>query len=167
MKLFLKILFFILAMLITVGEIKSSTVINLSQEATAYLFQQTESNVVSVLFENSWLKKEKVVSYRELGTVIEGNAAKGGANLIDDIAVHGNSLKSMRPTWGYKLYSNKDVFLKNGITSKPIPQQRYTKAFMYDKYMVPVKQFPNRLDAWNWEYQQNLIKRGLLNRNMH
>jgi hypothetical protein len=34
-------------MLITVGEVKSSTVINLSKETTATIFQQIESNVVS------------------------------------------------------------------------------------------------------------------------
>lgn len=38
---------------------------------------------------------------------------------------------------------------------------------MSDKYMVPVKQFPNRLDAWKWEFQQNQILRGPLNKNMH
>ena len=33
--------------------------------------------------------------------------------------------------------------------------------------MAPVKQFPNRLKAWQWEYQQNQILRGPLNKNMH
>jgi len=27
--------------------------------------------------------------------------------------------------------------------------------------------FPNRLEAWKWEYQQNKTLRGLLNLNMH
>ena len=38
--------------------------------------------------------------------------------------VHGNSLRSMRPTWGYKLYSGDGTFLKNGITSKVVPESR-------------------------------------------
>lgn len=33
--------------------------------------------------------------------------------------------------------------------------------------MAPVKQFPNRLKAWQKEYQQNQILRGPLNKNMH
>ncbi|MFV0340592.1 MAG: hypothetical protein ACK5MA_08230 [Parachlamydiaceae bacterium] len=80
--------------------------------------------------------------------------------------VHGNSLQSQKPTWGYKLYSNDEVFLKNGITSNPIPETRYTKSYMKDKYMIKI-QFPNRAAAYQWEYQQNLILRGPLNLNMH
>ena len=96
-----------------------------------------------------------------------GKVAKGSASVIEQAAVHGNSLKSLKPTWGYKLYSQDGTFLKNGITSKLVPETRYTKAFMSDKFMVPVKQFPNRLGAWQWEFQQNQILRGLLNLNMH
>lgn len=95
------------------------------------------------------------------------DAAKTGVNAVEQVAVHGNSLKSLRPTWGYKLYSADGTFLKNGITSKLIPETRYTKAFMSDKYMVPFKQFPNRLEAFQWEFQQNQILRGPLNLNMH
>ena len=80
--------------------------------------------------------------------------------------LHGNSLDNPAPTWGYKLYSNDGTFLKNGITSKPIPESRYTKSFMSDKYMIK-QLFPNRRAAYNWEYQQNSIKRGPLNKNMH
>ena len=80
---------------------------------------------------------------------------------------HGNSLKSLIPTWGYKLYSADGIFLKNGITSKVIPEARYSKAFMLDKKMVPFKQFSNRLEAYQWEFGQNQIIRGPLNRNMH
>ena len=98
--------------------------------------------------------------------IVEG-AAKGGANAIEQVAVHGNSLKSLKPTWGYKLYSADGTFLKNGITSKLVPQSRYTRAFMSDKIMVPIEQFPNRLGAWQWEFQQNQILRGPLNLNMH
>jgi len=93
--------------------------------------------------------------------------AKGGTNFVEQVAVHGNSLQSMRPTWGYKLYSTDGTFLKNGITSQIIPQKRYTQKFMFDKTMKPIKQFPNRLDAWQWELEQNLILRGPLNLNLH
>lgn len=94
-------------------------------------------------------------------------AAKGSANVIEQAAVHGNSLKSLKPTWGYKLYSTDGTFLKNGITSKLIPEARYTKSFMLDKKMVDPILFPNRAAAWEWEFQQNLIQRGPLNLNMH
>jgi hypothetical protein len=94
-------------------------------------------------------------------------AAKTGAEVIEQTAVHGNSLLSTKPTWGYKLFSQDGTFLKNGITNKVIPQSRYTKAFMSDKYMVPVQQFPNRLGAYQWEFGQNQILRGRLNLNMH
>ncbi|HSU28159.1 MAG TPA: DUF6443 domain-containing protein [Chitinophagaceae bacterium] len=100
-----------------------------------------------------------------LGTA--GTAAKTGTTVIEEGAVHGNSLKSLRTTWGYKLYSSDGTFLKNGITSKLIPESRYTKAFMLDKKMIPFKQFSNRLEAYQWEFQQNQILRGPLNFNMH
>lgn len=68
---------------------------------------------------------------------------------------------------GYKLYDkNTGEFLKNGITSAIKAESRYTKTFMSDKYMRSFP-FPNRLEAWQWEYQQNLIQRGSLNLNMH
>jgi len=76
--------------------------------------------------------------------------------------VHGNSLKSLKPTWGYKLYEKDGVFLKNGITSNIIPESRYTKTFMSNKYME-VKIFPNRLEAYKWEYKENLANPGPLN----
>ncbi len=91
-------------------------------------------------------------------------AARGGAI---NAAVHGNSLKSTKPTWGYKLYSNDGTFLKNGITSKLVPESRYPKSFMSDKFMQEKILFPNHKAAWNWEYKQNLIQRGPLNLNMH
>jgi len=95
------------------------------------------------------------------------NATKESITTIEKVAVHGNSLKSLKPTWGYKLFSEDGTFLKNGITSKLVPQSRYTRVFMKGKYLEPFKQFPNRLEAWQWEYQQNLIQRGPLNLNMH
>jgi hypothetical protein len=95
------------------------------------------------------------------------NAAKTSATVIEEAAVHGNSLKSLKPTWGYKLYSNDGTFLKNGITNKLIPETRYTKAFMSDKQMIEPILFPNRAAAYQWEFQQNQILRGPLNLNMH
>jgi RHS repeat-associated protein len=86
---------------------------------------------------------------------------------LDEVVVHGNSLKSQKPTWGYKLFDSDGNFLKNGITSKPIPEMRYTKTFMGNKYMDFKVQFPTRIEAYQWEYQQNLIQRGPLNLNMH
>lgn len=38
---------------------------------------------------------------------------------------------------------------------------------MEDKRMIDPILFPNRQAAWDWEYQQNLIQRGPLNKNMH
>ncbi|WP_083195907.1 FG-GAP-like repeat-containing protein [Flavobacterium piscis] len=86
---------------------------------------------------------------------------------LQEVVVHGNSLKSLRPTWGYKLYTNEGVFLKNGITSKLIPESRYSKSFMQSHYMETAPIFSNRLEAYQWEYQQNIIQRGPLNLNMH
>ena len=80
--------------------------------------------------------------------------------------IHGNSLKNPAPTWGYKLYSNDGTFLKNGITSKPVAESRYPKWYMSDKYMIK-QLFPNRRAAYEWEYKQNTIQRGPLNKNMH
>ncbi|MBP2832839.1 hypothetical protein J8281_11640 [Aquimarina sp. U1-2] len=80
--------------------------------------------------------------------------------------VHGNSLASKRPTWGYKLYLNDGTFLKNGITSAAKAEARYTKSFMSDKYMKKVL-FPNRKKAYDWEFLQNTIDRGPWNKNMH
>ena len=88
------------------------------------------------------------------------------ATIAENVAVHGNSLKSLKPTWGYKLFAEDGAFLKNGITSKVLPEARYTKTFMSDKYMEKIL-FPNRLTAYQWEAEQNLILRGPLNFNAH
>ena len=84
MKLLLKILFFIIAMIITVEDCTSSTVINLSQETTTYQFQQEESNICSFVFENYsekyCFKEEKVVTCSERGKERETIVAKGGTS---------------------------------------------------------------------------------------
>ncbi|MFZ4930157.1 hypothetical protein [Chryseobacterium sp. Mn2064] len=85
---------------------------------------------------------------------------------IEQVAVHGNSLNSTKPTWGYKLFSEDGNFLKNGITSQAKAESRYTKKFMADKYMEK-QLFPNRRTAYEWEAQQNKILKGPLNKNNH
>lgn len=59
-----------------------------------------------------------------------------------------------------------ELFLKNGITSKPVAESHYPKWYMSDKYMIK-QLFPNRRAAYEWEYKQNTIQRGSLNKNMH
>ena len=85
MKLFLKILFFILTMtIITVGETKSSAVVTILQERTSYSFIQ-KSQFGAVLFEkhnvNYCLNEENVIAYSEQGVSKNIDVAKGGANL--------------------------------------------------------------------------------------
>lgn len=94
------------------------------------------------------------------------NKAKNGVDVVEQTAVHGNSLNSTRPTWGYKLYSEDGTFLKNGITSQAKAESRYTKSFMADKYMEK-QLFPNRRAAYNWEAAENKILKGPLNKNNH
>ncbi len=94
------------------------------------------------------------------------NSLKFSASAADNVAVHGNSLRSQRSTWGYKLYENDGTFLKNGITSQIVAEKRYTRSFMEGKHMVK-RLFPNRLEAYKWEYGQNQILRGPLNLNDH
>jgi hypothetical protein len=86
---------------------------------------------------------------------------------IPRLRVHGNSLASKRPTWGYKLHTTDGTFLKNGITSAVRAESRYTKAFMSDKIMLEKTLFPNRIETYKWEFMQNTIQRGPLNLNMH
>ena len=109
----------------------------------------------------------KLLAKEGVEQVTKKAAAKGGVNAVEQVAVHGNSLKSLRPTWGYKLYSQDGTFLKNGITSAVKAESRYTRAFMSDKVMLEKTLFPNRAAAYQWEFQQNQILRGPLNLNMH
>ena len=119
---------------------------------------------------SQWTNPELVATGLSAGILGMKGMTRGGVKtntlVVEDVAVHGNSLKSMRPTWGYKLYSNDGTFLKNGITSRLIPEKRYTKIFMSDKYMETIK-FSNRIDAYNWEFNQNITGRGPLNFNNH
>ena len=129
---------------------------NVIESSFLEMFTSTQKSAQILIDENMALLREAMQAGKVEGT-----------NFVEQVVVHGNSLKSTRPTWGYKLYSNEGTFLKNGITSKIVPETRYTKSFMLDKNMNERFLFPNRLDAWNWELQQNLILRGPLNKNLH
>ena len=59
----------------------------------------------------------------------------------------------------YTDYPRVDVTL---IVAKSCDLQWY----MSDKYMTK-ELFPNRRAAYEWEYKQNTIQRGPLNKNMH
>lgn len=107
-----------------------------------------------------------------LGTILAGGtfSHRGSTSqsiipktILEPKPVHGNSLESLRPTWGYRLYlRSDDTFLKNGITSQTKAQSRYTKAYMSDKYME-VQLFCNRRQARIWEIEQNTVNPGPLN----
>ncbi len=129
----------------------------------------SETEVAQVAFDNSLKAQANVTS--EMNTAAVIGKTKASADLPNtiklEVKIHGNSLNSPKATWGYKLFSDDGKFLKTGITSRINPEARYTKAFMADKIMVPVRLFPNRYQAYFWEYQQNLIQRGPLNLNMH
>jgi hypothetical protein len=103
-----------------------------------------------------------------VGAAAAGPASAGSSlSVVPEMApitpaVHGNSLNSLRPTWGYRLFSNDGTFLKNGITSQRVAEARYTKAFMEDKFMVK-ELFPNRRAARMWEFERNTVSPGPLN----
>lgn len=84
----------------------------------------------------------------EAALVRNVQAAEAGANVVEEVAVHGNSLQSLKPTWGYNLFSQDGTFLKNGITSAVKAESRYTRAFMSDKVMLEKTSFPNRAAAY-------------------
>jgi hypothetical protein len=196
MKLFLKTLFSLFAILgVTVGEVKSSTITDLGANRLSEVTVSAQMTDHQRIMSNPVVQgihraqgefwdspaTQVVLDLLPVGGVAwadrdakalfswskAAKVAKTGGNLVEQVAVHGNSLKSMRPTWGYKLYDNSGNFLKNGITSQPIPEMRYTQKFMRTHYMDRFGPFPNRLKAYQWEYQQNLINRGQLNLNMH
>jgi RHS repeat-associated protein len=78
------------------------------------------------------------------------NAAIDQVKSVIAAIEHGNSLASTRPTWVYKLISNRsgDV-LKFGITSESNPINRYP-AWFYEVgnfSMVPLAQYPARAPA--------------------
>jgi hypothetical protein len=159
------------------GSQKGSTAEVVGQEIGAFVYQMHPATILpELILGNEGPAMQTAagigVSYAMM-FVTPGGAAKGGANLAkagvnaaEGLAVHGNSLKSLRPTWGYKLYSQDGTFLKNGITSAKKAESRYSKTFMSTKYMDAIK-FPNRRAAYNWEFQQNQILKGPLNLNNH
>ena len=154
-----------------ISEAKAIVFYNADSETTFAFDKVKNVNESNQNIENgfgiTYKSESDLLDYRNLAKATSATAAKTGVSTIEQVALHGNSIKSLKPTWGYKLYSADGTFLKNGITSKLIPETRYTKAFMSDKYMVHFKLFPNRLEAYQWEFKQNQILRGPLNLNIH
>ena len=109
---------------------------------------------------NSGLTTGNVIGI--IGALVYGGEAKVGSEAM----IHGNSLKSLKPTWFYKLYDESGNLLKNGITNKLDPAKRYAESFMENKQMV-AELYANRAEAYMREYLENLIERGPLNKNMH
>ncbi|MFA5120974.1 hypothetical protein [Zavarzinia sp.] len=70
-------------------------------------------------------------------------------NATADQMLHGSSLESQRPTYVYQLVDPKDVILKYGITSNPIPQSRYstTQYAAMGARMQLLGVYPTRLQA--------------------
>ncbi len=100
MKLFLKVLFCIFTMIITVEEAQSSTVINVLQEGTSYSFLQ-EPHIPFVFAnnsENSCLNKENVVTCSEQVISINGSAAKGGTQLSTRFVSTSKGVTDLQPT---------------------------------------------------------------------
>jgi filamentous hemagglutinin len=86
MKLFLKVLFFIFTiMIITEGDVKSSTVVAILHEKTSYSFLQKQ-HLSTILFENHnanfCLNGENVVAYGERVINTNASVAKGGDELV-------------------------------------------------------------------------------------
>jgi len=133
MKLLIKILFSIFAILYTnISEAKVFVFTDVISETTfsnVFNLEKSKVELQNVFLENGFANTCKsendLVDYRNLLLCIGATVAKGGINAVEQVAVHGNSLRSLRLTWGYKLYSADGTFLKNGITSKLIPERRY------------------------------------------
>jgi len=104
MKLFFKILFFIFTMIIiTVGEVKSSTVITTLREETSYSSFQ-KSQLGAILFEshnaNSCLNERNVVTCSKRGVNVEESVAKGGRTLVTEGLETFNGVKAFRMSKG-------------------------------------------------------------------
>ena len=93
-----------------------------------------------------------------VGTINAVNqAAKASAKAKQKLAVlatpkvHGNSYRSLRPTWVYRLVDrNTGRLLKYGITSNPVAEKRYTESY-YSKEnarLIPYEPaLPDRMSA--------------------
>ena len=89
----------------------------------------------------------------QAGTIL---GAIGGGVAGAQIACHGNSLSSTRPTWVYQVISNRDGgLLKYGITSRLDPQGRYASLIyrIGNARLVPIDVFPTRRQARDLELQ--------------
>jgi hypothetical protein len=121
------------------------------------------------VYQNGNLEEKTQATVQTIGLVFamaKGKASNPNGLILSKVGVHGNSLKSLKATWGYKLFTQEGKFLKNGITSKLIPEKRYSKSYMLDKFMKAIP-FSNRIKAYQWESLENQILRGPLNKNMH
>ena len=74
-----------------------------------------------------------------------------GRSALATQKIHGNSLASLRPTWGYRLFHEDGTFLKNGITSEIIPEARGTQELLWQTRKCKHFRFPTvlRLECGN------------------
>ena len=145
MKLFIKILFFIFTMIIiTVGEVKSSIVVTISQGKISYLFFE-KSQLGTVIFENhnanSCVNGENVVAYSERGKEREGVVAKGGTvrfgKNFSSKALSNNTLTSAEKTIAKEAHeilnsSEFEKIIKAHSTKTPVQIEINGRAISYD-----------------------------------
>ncbi|TDQ11578.1 RHS repeat domain-containing protein [Pedobacter metabolipauper] len=74
----------------------------------------------------------------EGGLLSKSNLPKSAAIETVNKVVHGNSKESLLETTLYRLETYLGEYLKMGVTSKAVPEKRYSKKFMEGKRMVPV-----------------------------
>lgn len=100
---------------------------NYSSDWNKQVTQWDQEERDRILMEKLYIFKEGFITAGAMGMGAMGNTSLAspktfsytpryqGVSLSEPVPVHGNSLNSLRPTWGYKLYSNDGTFLKNGI----------------------------------------------------
>jgi hypothetical protein len=132
MKLFIEILLFIFTMiLITVGDVKSSTVVTIFQEETSYAFFQ-KPHCSIILFENhnanSCLSEGNVVTCSEQVENKIKNVAKGGDDLLSFMSKSlSQKLDEIAVIWKTK-YPIDDMLGGRTFFEKVMREYRYTKA---------------------------------------
>ena len=103
----------------TVGEIKSSTVVNFFQKNVLYLFHQESQFCTSVFenhFGNSCLNGEKVVAYCERVVGVERRLAKGGTQGAKSLGAAGKGFSTTLQTGGHTL--NNSTLKALGLTKE-------------------------------------------------
>jgi len=114
-----------------------------------------------------WAKATwKWIKWVEKG--ISKTALKWSKVLSKTKNIHWNSLKSLKKTYLYDLKEvETKVHLKYWITSKPIPEKRYTNKFMEDKYMDIIDEW-TRYDMHTLEHEKIISNpRWILQKNNH